>query len=311
MGAQRRTFARNRNGQGTITVLWAEDDQLNNQPAVEALEYEGFRVLTATSGSMVLSLLQRYWRNMDLLILDIKMPPGERLRRSETFNGHRTGLVLGKIVKKLYPKLPILGLSFVRDPEVEEWFQLQGAPYLSKTASIPEILRAINSLVHPRPVWRPPKCFIVHGHDDDALDELNDYLEKTLNFPAPVVLKNESSIGRTIIEKFEEKSEGVDLVFVLLTPDDQVKATPEERQVTFRARQNVIFELGYFYGKLGRCRGRVIILHKTEAELPSDIHGIASIDISKGIAGADNEIRRELHAWLPKSSSVEPVRLRK
>ncbi len=54
MGAQRRTFARNRNGQGTITVLWAEDDQLNNQPAVEALEYEGFRVLTATSGSMVL-----------------------------------------------------------------------------------------------------------------------------------------------------------------------------------------------------------------------------------------------------------------
>jgi predicted nucleotide-binding protein len=288
------------------TVLWADDDQLNNEPAVEALEYEGFKVLTAASGSAVLSQLAQHWPNVHVLVLDIKMPPGSKLRGRDTLNGHRTGLVLAKLLRERYPQLPVVGLSFVRDPEVEAWFKLQGAPYISKTAPMKDIIRTIGSVAHARPVRRPPKCFIVHGHDHAALCELQDYLEHTLNFPRPVVLAEHPSAGRTIIEKLEEESESVDLVFVLLTADDRMAATSRGVRGCFRARQNVIFELGYFYAKLHRRQGRVIILHKAEAELPSDIHGVACIDISNGIARADRQIRQELREWLPKARARAP-----
>ena len=76
---------------------------------------------------------------------------------------------------------------------------------------------------------------------------------------------------------------------MLLTPDDS--GTSEEKK---RARQNVIFELGYFYGKLGRKSGRVLLLHKGNLELPNDLSGIVYINIDNGIEAAGEEIRREI-----------------
>lgn len=66
-----------------------------------------------------------------------------------------------------------------------------------------------------------PKCFIVHGHDDKAKLDLKNYLQNTLKFPEPLVLHELPSIGKNIIEKFEDYAKDVDLVFVLLTPDDK------------------------------------------------------------------------------------------
>jgi len=61
-----------------------------------------------------------------------------------------------------------------------------------------------------------------------------------------------------------------------------------------RARQNVIFELGFFYGQLGRHSGRILVLHKGPVEIPTDISGIIWIDISNGIETAGEIIRKEL-----------------
>ena len=82
-------------------------------------------------------------------------------------------------------------------------------------------------------------------------------------------------------------------MFVLLTPDDKVvsSGTGEQKR---RSRQNVIFELGFFYGALERRTGRIILLHKGSTELPSDISGIVWIDINNGIAAAGEEIRKEV-----------------
>ena len=63
-----------------------------------------------------------------------------------------------------------------------------------------------------------------------------------------------------------------------------------------RARQNVIFELGFFLGKLGRESGKILLLHKGPVEIPSDINGIEYIDISNGIESAGERIRKELRA---------------
>jgi predicted nucleotide-binding protein len=70
----------------------------------------------------------------------------------------------------------------------------------------------------------------------------------------------------------------VGFAVVLLTPDDVAssKSTPAQSD---RARQNVIFELGYFAGKLGR--GRACLLQKGSVEIPSDLHGVVYIELDE------------------------------
>ena len=60
----------------------------------------------------------------------------------------------------------------------------------------------------------------------------------------------------------------------------------------------MIFELGYFYAKLQRTRGWVLVLSKGEVERPSDIAGIEYVDITNGVAAAKDKIRAELSMWL-------------
>ena len=118
------------------------------------------------------------------------------------------------------------------------------------------------------------KVFIVHGHDDAALQGLARFLEK-LGLEA-IVLREQPDQGRTIIEKFEDSAKDVGFAVVVLTPDDlggSVKLTEQQN----RARQNVIFELGFFAGKLGR--GRVCLLRKGHVEIPSDLFGVIYTDM--------------------------------
>ena len=73
------------------------------------------------------------------------------------------------------------------------------------------------------------------------------------------------------MEKVERHAE-VAFAVVLLTPDDVGAVATNPADVHPRARQNVIFELGYFLGKLGRKR--VAALRKGEVEKPSDYDGV-------------------------------------
>lgn len=142
------------------------------------------------------------------------------------------------------------------------------------------------------------RCFIVHGHDNLAMLELKNYLQNTLKLPEPVVLHEQPSQGRAIIEKFEDYAAKANLVFVLLTPDDKVGSLIGSDEEKRRARQNVIFELGYFLALLKRHSGRVLLLYKGDVELPSDIIGVVHIDISHGVEAAGEIIRREIHDLL-------------
>lgn len=147
--------------------------------------------------------------------------------------------------------------------------------------------------------WPPRKNirpFIVHGHDDKTLLELKDYLQNTLGMSEPTILRRMPSLGKTIIEKFEREAESIELVFVLLTPDDKIIDSNKSDDEKRRARQNVILELGFFLGKLGRESGRVLLLHKGPLEIPSDIAGVEYIDIANGVMSAGENIRRELRA---------------
>lgn len=113
------------------------------------------------------------------------------------------------------------------------------------------------------------KVFIVHGHDEEAKHAVARLIEK-LGLEA-VILHEQPNEGRTIIEKFEDYSD-VGFAVVLLTPDDVGASISHRDNLNERARQNVILELGFFIGKLGRSR--VCALHKGNLELPADYSGV-------------------------------------
>jgi predicted nucleotide-binding protein len=113
--------------------------------------------------------------------------------------------------------------------------------------------------------------FIVHGHDNYVKESLARFLEK--NSIKPIILHEQPSLGKTLIEKFESFS-GVKFAIILLTRDDQGCSIDSE-VLSGRARQNVIFEMGYFVGKIGR--EKTAIIYKEDVELPSDLDGLVYI----------------------------------
>lgn len=114
------------------------------------------------------------------------------------------------------------------------------------------------------------KIFLVHGHDEAALQETARFLEKLDQ--EVIILREQTNQGRTIIEKFEDYAD-VGFAIVLLTSDDKggPKSVDAQSQKP-RARQNVIFEFGYFIGRLGR--NRVCALYRPDVEIPSDYSGV-------------------------------------
>jgi len=138
---------------------------------------------------------------------------------------------------------------------------------LEKTGSL------VTTLETDSPAQLGNRIFLVHGHNEEAIHETARFLER---FDLQVtILREQPSSGRTIIEKFIDFSD-VSFAVVLLTGDDRGGKfdIPYEDQKP-RARQNVILELGFFLGKLGRKR--VCALYQEGVEIPSDYSGVLFI----------------------------------
>ena len=118
------------------------------------------------------------------------------------------------------------------------------------------------------------RIFVVHGRDEGTLQMVVRVIEK-LEL-VPIVLKDQSNEGRTVIEKFEDYSD-VGFAVALCTPDDAGALATEADNLRPRPRQNVVFEWGFFVGRLGR--NRVCALTKNSVELPSDYAGVLYIDL--------------------------------
>ena len=130
------------------------------------------------------------------------------------------------------------------------------------------------------------KVFVVHGHDEGARESVARFLEK-LGFEA-IILHEQANQGRTIIEKIEAYSD-VGFAVVLLTPDDYGGKAGDPPKP--RARQNVVLELGYFVGHLGR--GHVCALMRGEIEVPSDWSGVVYQPMDPG-GGWKGALAKEL-----------------
>lgn len=145
--------------------------------------------------------------------------------------------------------------------------------------------RASTSKVHP------DRVFLVHGHDEAKRRELVDLL-KTRFGVEPVVMQEKPGRSRTFIEKFEAWAEECDAALAIITPDDVVNVADEQYG---QARPNVLFELGWFAGRVGRHRTLMIV--NEGVNIPTDLYGIEQVHFRVDISEKLIQLERELEAW--------------
>lgn len=150
--------------------------------------------------------------------------------------------------------------------------------------------------------YDPKKVFVIHGRDNVIRLELVEMLKEKFQLE-PIVLMDKDSQGATVIEKFENKTYKVGYAFVILSPDDigclkedfgkHEKIEQSVNELRPRARQNVIFELGYFIGALGRKR--ICYIHKGNNDLlPGDLGNIVTIRFDGSVKDKYLDIETEL-----------------
>ncbi len=135
--------------------------------------------------------------------------------------------------------------------------------------------------------------FIVHGRNSERKETVARFL-RNLTDIEPIILHEQASGGATLIEKLEKYGPTAGFAVVLATGDDIGRvATADVDADRPRARQNVILELGYFFGVLGR--EKVVLLYDPGVEIPSDIDGLVYIETDSRGAWKI-ELTREIEA---------------
>ena len=162
--------------------------------------------------------------------------------------------------------------------EIEEYWSDDTAPYaVTESQEVPE-----QQASH--------RVFVVHGRDEGSRNTVARFLE-SLELE-PIILQEQPNEGRTIIQKFEDHS-GVGFAVVLCSPDDVGALASEADKLLPRPRQNVILELGFFWGRLGR--NRVCALLDGDMEMPSDYDGVLYVSMDRG-EGWKLTLAREMRA---------------
>lgn len=241
----------------TENILVVDDEKSQREILEMILTGEGYNVTIAPSGESALKLARE--RDFDLVVTDYKM----------------TGMDGIELLSELLihdSSIPVIILTTHGSVELAKAALRLGAfDFVEKPFMREDLIEIVKRALSNKAV------FIVHGHDEGAKESVARYLEKLKL--KPIILHEQPNAGRTIIEKFERYSK-VSFVIVLLTPDDIFNVRNVKPRKLLRARQNVIFELGYFIGLLGRSN--VCALYKEGVEIPSDYQGVLFIPMDAG-----------------------------
>jgi predicted nucleotide-binding protein len=242
-----------------------------NAELTEGLDVEAFIAESEKTGGSMVGSAQLAWPDEPKQALGLTLLLIEKLAADPGYAtnfGHHFFYSGKKVIAGIHALTGQLIIPFVRDYK----------SYIQAKGSTDAMLKAQFSR----------KVFIVHGHDDGARETVARFLER-IGLEA-IILHEQANQGRTIIEKVVAHSD-VGFAVVLLTPDDEgcVKGgTPEPR-----ARQNVLLELGYFIGRLGR--DKVCALKRGAVEIPSDFAGVVWETMDSG-GGWKQALARELEA---------------
>ncbi|AGP47150.1 putative nucleotide-binding protein containing TIR-like domain protein [Serratia plymuthica] len=252
-------------------LLRNPDLELYNEKLTEGVDLEAFISESEKSGGGMVGSAQLAWPDETRESLGLTLLLIQKLADNPSYAtnfGHHFFYSGKKVISGIHSMTGQLIIPFVRD--YKNYIQSKGN---TETLLKPQFSR---------------KVFIVHGHDDGARETVARFLER-IGLEA-IILHEQANQGRTVIEKVIANSD-VGFAVVLLTPDDEgceKGGTPEPR-----ARQNVLLELGYFIGRLGR--EKVCALKRGALEIPSDFAGVVWETMDSG-GGWKQALARELEA---------------
>ncbi len=159
----------------------------------------------------------------------------------------------------------------------------------------PEVVKKALGMTVPAPVGVPTRVFVVYGHDTQARNELEVMLRRW--GLEPLILDQLPSEGQTIIEKLEKYTAEGNFAVALATPDDEGYRSDHPDEKAYRARQNVVLELGMLLAKLGRSRVAILLKQQDKMERPTDIQGLIYIPFKDSIQKeAGPLLAKEMHA---------------
>ena len=263
------------------TILLADNDIYFLKIRKVSLERAGYRVLTASDPIEARQLLSS--THIDLAILDICL---ENNRDEKDISGlllaRDSAHSVPKIMLTEYPSLETLrhALSGLMPGGAI------AADYVTKADGPEALLRAIRAVLQQ-------KIFIAYGHDEDAKNAVA-LLIKNLGL-RDIVFDEQPNAVHAVIDQFENHA-NVGFAIALLTPDDVGSSKDRPGDVKPRARQNVIFEFGYFIGKIGRqC---VCALYKAGVELPSQYPDVLYLPMDPDGMWKDQLARKMRNAGL-------------
>lgn len=132
--------------------------------------------------------------------------------------------------------------------------------------------------------------FVIHGHDELNTRRLTQLLQGHFSLN-PIAMLSKPGMSRPLIEKFEEEAQNCSFAFGLFTPDDEI-VNASNRYM--QARPNVIYEVGWFIGRLGKHRITLLLKHGTN--IYSDLDGVSRIPFSDNVEDKFLDIQEELKA---------------
>ncbi len=289
-----------------MQILLVEDDFLQADSIRDQLErgFPGVVIEHVSTESEFRTRFTETSQNVpDVVVLDLMLrwtdPGPDSIQPPEDVRhggSHRAGVRCQALLAN-HPQtenIPVVLYSALDPTDMQRAMgeSARNVVYLSKGTDEIRLIRLIRGLLQAKERIAPtlPSVFVVHGHDEEAKESVARFIER-LRLKA-IILHEQASLGSTVIEKFERYA-SVNFAVVLLTPDDVGALRGQQKSLKPRARQNVIFELGFFVAQLGRRN--VCALYKEGVEVPSDIQGLLYIPMDTGGAWRI-QLARELQA---------------
>lgn len=250
----------------------------------------------------------------DTVIAELERYEAELTRILRSFKRTSDGIYIGDGDDPLYRQYArelvdlyndALGLNVYSKQlaaEYTEGFGMYGAPSFKGVENVLSVVKASLTRLRRSPELLEKKqsqnalrhrenVFIIHGRDEAKWRELKDIVKSEFRLN-PIVLMEQPDAGcKTVIEKFEKYAQTCTYAIAVFTPDDEVRSGTD---VYLQARPNVIYELGWFCGSLGR--GGAMLLLKEGTGLFSDFGGIIQKRFTQNISERVVEIRRDLEA---------------
>ncbi len=253
-------------------------ERLSN--AISKINYKNkdysLRIIQSLSPEDFVKNLQNY--SFDVIILDVCIRDTVNNATYSDFlrvhlNSPYYGSDLYRYVEKHCPNALVFALSNLPINTIRNEFNNADIEYFCKTDTSPEKISGyIKNYFDTKRKNILNNVFIVYGHNKSMLNDVNEFITQ-LGLNSIDLMEYSPGGIRTIFDALDACANSIECAIILLSGDDIV-CNVDSMTMTYRARQNVIFEMGLFSGYLGR--DKIIVLYKPHEkfEFPSDIVGI-------------------------------------